>query len=313
MDVGCRAAGSPLPARRRRAPAFAIVMLTVSEDTRTCSPRSRRVPAATSSRTWRPPAASMLDAVARRGRDHAATAARILTEFARRRAPRTGTRPADGARARGAPPRRRRRPQQGDRRTLGISENTVKFHLGNILGKVHAQSRTEAGARAVREGLVPARRTRAAPASTCPYGPCRTAPAAQPDCVGSLPTRADVAVLASPPTSSATRRRHGLPHRHRPRGCITCGICMDVCPVEALDMRRPTTPGVERPGPAAAAWLMEHPLQVGECIGCGICVRECPPNVITGRCRRPGAARRRQGPIERPAAPGRAPGSRCRP
>jgi DNA-binding NarL/FixJ family response regulator len=37
---------------------------------------------------------------------------------------------------------------------LGISENTVKFHIRNIVGKVHAQSRAELAARAVREGLV---------------------------------------------------------------------------------------------------------------------------------------------------------------
>jgi DNA-binding NarL/FixJ family response regulator len=38
---------------------------------------------------------------------------------------------------------------------LGISENTVKYHLGNILGKVHAESRAELAGRAVREGLLP--------------------------------------------------------------------------------------------------------------------------------------------------------------
>jgi DNA-binding NarL/FixJ family response regulator len=38
---------------------------------------------------------------------------------------------------------------------LGISENTVKFHLRNILEKLHAGSRTEVAARAVREGLLP--------------------------------------------------------------------------------------------------------------------------------------------------------------
>jgi DNA-binding NarL/FixJ family response regulator len=38
---------------------------------------------------------------------------------------------------------------------LGISENTVKFHLRNILEKVHATSRTQLAALAVRDGLVP--------------------------------------------------------------------------------------------------------------------------------------------------------------
>ncbi len=38
---------------------------------------------------------------------------------------------------------------------LQITGNTVKFHLGNILGKLHATSRTELAARALREGLVP--------------------------------------------------------------------------------------------------------------------------------------------------------------
>ena len=89
------------------------------------------------------------------------------------------------------------------------------------------------------------------------------------------------------------------------RGCITCGICMDVCPVEALDMTRPQRPGIETgPGPGRPLdFMMERPLQVGECIGCGICIRECPPNVmslITVEGVVPLAPR--QGPIERPVA-----------
>ena len=41
---------------------------------------------------------------------------------------------------------------------LGITENTAKFHLKNILEKLHAESRVELAARAVREGLVVGRR-----------------------------------------------------------------------------------------------------------------------------------------------------------
>ena len=37
---------------------------------------------------------------------------------------------------------------------LRISENTAKFHLRNILDKLHAQNRAEVVARAMREGLV---------------------------------------------------------------------------------------------------------------------------------------------------------------
>ncbi len=63
--------------------------------------------------------------------------------------------------------------------------------------------------------------------------------------------------------------------------CINCGICMDVCPVQALDMTRPTSPGIEAgPGGVALPWTMEHPIQVGECIGCSVCVGECPVSVI---------------------------------
>jgi NADPH-dependent glutamate synthase beta subunit-like oxidoreductase/NAD-dependent dihydropyrimidine dehydrogenase PreA subunit len=87
------------------------------------------------------------------------------------------------------------------------------------------------------------------------------------------------------------------------RGCINCGICMDVCPVEALDMSRPIGPGIETgQGPAAALpWTMEHPIQVGECIGCSICIRECPVSVMTlAEEQGATALAPRQGPVHRP-------------
>jgi DNA-binding NarL/FixJ family response regulator len=40
---------------------------------------------------------------------------------------------------------------------MGISENTVKFHLKNVSEKLHAANRAELAARAVRAGLVPGR------------------------------------------------------------------------------------------------------------------------------------------------------------
>ncbi|MHB8399238.1 MAG: FAD-dependent oxidoreductase [Candidatus Limnocylindrales bacterium] len=83
--------------------------------------------------------------------------------------------------------------------------------------------------------------------------------------------------------------------------CINCGICMDVCPVEALDMTRPAGTGVE--GLAPIPWLMEHPIQVGECVGCHVCVDQCPVHVITlASATGPTRLAPRQGPLERPAA-----------
>jgi NADPH-dependent glutamate synthase beta subunit-like oxidoreductase/Pyruvate/2-oxoacid:ferredoxin oxidoreductase delta subunit len=88
--------------------------------------------------------------------------------------------------------------------------------------------------------------------------------------------------------------------------CLNCGVCMDVCPVQALDMSRPQRPGVESAGIFGKPfdWMMEYPVQVAECIGCGICVRECPTHVVnldsvTG----PTPLAARQGPITRPSEP----------
>ncbi len=84
--------------------------------------------------------------------------------------------------------------------------------------------------------------------------------------------------------------------------CINCGVCMDVCPVQALDMSRPVGAGVEAgPGDGPLPWTMEHPVQVGECVGCSICIRECPVNVMTLATHEgPTPLEPRQGPVMRP-------------
>ncbi len=42
--------------------------------------------------------------------------------------------------------------------------------------------------------------------------------------------------------------------------CLNCAVCMDVCPVEALDMSRPAGPGIEAAGRGTPQpWMMERP------------------------------------------------------
>ncbi len=69
--------------------------------------------------------------------------------------------------------------------------------------------------------------------------------------------------------------------------CLNCGVCMDVCPVQALDMTRTTTPSIESGIRATALreqpWMMEFPIQAKECIGCELCSTECPTGCIEVR------------------------------
>lgn len=47
-------------------------------------------------------------------------------------------------------------------------------------------------------------------------------------------------------------------------GCVDCGVCVSVCPVEAIEC---SALGVAQ-------------VQTRRCIGCGRCVRECPRGVL---------------------------------
>lgn len=46
-------------------------------------------------------------------------------------------------------------PNKGIAVSLGISDETVKFHLGSVFGKLGASNRTDAVRQALRRGLVP--------------------------------------------------------------------------------------------------------------------------------------------------------------
>lgn len=67
--------------------------------------------------------------------------------------------------------------------------------------------------------------------------------------------------------------------------CVNCGICMDLCPIHAIDMTRAQGPGPEATFNRGSTveqhdWMMEAPVQVDHCNGCTICVRECPTEAI---------------------------------
>ena len=160
MDVSMPGLGG-LEATRQlaaRHPQIPIVILTVSEDEDDlfraiqCGARGYLL-----KNLEAPTLRAMIEAV---GRGEAAispaTAARIIAELAR---PRSATAAPDPDRLSDRETQVLRLVVAGLRNKeiaadLAISENTVKYHLRNILEKLHAGSRTEVAARAVRDGLV---------------------------------------------------------------------------------------------------------------------------------------------------------------
>jgi DNA-binding NarL/FixJ family response regulator len=164
MDVAMPGGGGLAATRRvaEVAPGVAIVMLTASEDIDDlfaaiqAGARGYLLKNLESTELR-----GMLDAVARgEAAITPAIAGRILAELSRPAAP-VAPDPAahDPDRLTEREMDVLRRVVAGDRNkeiaaVLGISENTVKFHLRNILDKLHAQSRAEVVARAMRGGLV---------------------------------------------------------------------------------------------------------------------------------------------------------------
>jgi DNA-binding NarL/FixJ family response regulator len=143
---------------KARHPEVAIVMLTVSEDE---ADLFRAIKAGAQGYLLKnleaPQLRTMLEGVARgEPAITPATAARIIDEFLR--TPNGGKQANQRLTEREVEVLQLVTAGQRNREIaveLGISENTVKFHLKNIVEKLHAQNRAELAARAVREGLVP--------------------------------------------------------------------------------------------------------------------------------------------------------------
>jgi DNA-binding NarL/FixJ family response regulator len=143
---------------KERHPEVAIVMLTVSEEE---ADLLRAIKAGAQGYLLKnleaPQLRTMLEGVARgEPAITPATAARIIDEFLR--TPNGGQRATQRLTERELEVLKLVTDGQRNREIaveLGISENTVKFHLKNIVEKLHAQNRAELAARAVREGLVP--------------------------------------------------------------------------------------------------------------------------------------------------------------
>ncbi|MCA1962204.1 MAG: 4Fe-4S dicluster domain-containing protein [Desulfomonile sp.] len=62
--------------------------------------------------------------------------------------------------------------------------------------------------------------------------------------------------------------------------CKACGLCVQRCPMKALELREKTSPSAEIGSPTprkkAGKKLKEIVYEPDRCIGCGVCVHKCP-------------------------------------
>ena len=60
-----------------------------------------------------------------------------------------------------------------------------------------------------------------------------------------------------------------------PEGCKGCGICLSVCPKNALEVKK------ERLNPKG--YYAAEQARPGDCVGCALCALMCPDCAITVR------------------------------